>query len=321
MIKSRSILKFFAAQLILFIGVTKTYAIDLHVAVTNNSGLLHLAQALERSPIEGEENLAEIPRTNSDSGALSTRIDRLERELRAMTGQAEELQHKVQMLEEQLRVLRQEPPRTLDANSHPSEPQNNMNTGPSNTAQNTDIKAAKRSDAFNPSADSNAIGAPRPLGATSPSPPLNNDTKTAAPLTQRDVGQPMDLSHSGGNGAASSAPQENDKTKSAPASLSDPKDDYEAAVSTLQAGNFELAEKSFQNFWQKMAKQNMLLRQHSILERVFIYETAIERLLKNISTSQQNILNLVKRLTLYCALANHSSPLERKNKLVLLSMK
>jgi tol-pal system protein YbgF len=254
MIKSRSILKFFAAQLILFIGVTKTYAIDLHVAVTNNSGLLHLAQALERSPIEGEENLAEIPRTNSDSGALSTRVDRLERELRAMTGQGEELQHKVQMLEEQLRVLRQEPPRTLDANSRPSEPQNNMNTGSSNTAQNTDIKAAKRSDAFNPSADSNAIGAPRPLGATSPSPPLNNDTKTAAPLTQRDVGQPMDLSHSGGNGAASSAPQENDKTKSDPASLSDPKDDYEAAVSTLQAGNFELAEKSFSKFLAKNGK-------------------------------------------------------------------
>ena len=251
---------FFVAQMILFISVTKTYAINPYeLPKTHDSGLLHLTQALERSPIEGEENLAEIPRANADSGTLSTRVDRLERELRAMTGQAEELQHKVQMLEEQLRSLRQEPSRALDNATRPSETQNNLTSNAANSAQSTELKTTKRSDAFNPSAEPNAIGAPKPLGATPPSPPLNTDTKNtdtkpAAPLTQREVGQPMDLSHTAGSGGASTAPQDGDKTKSSPASSSDPKDDYDAAVSTLQAGNFELAEKSFSKFLAKNGK-------------------------------------------------------------------
>lgn len=255
MTKSRPANVFFAAHMILFISATKTYAMNPQdFSTTHNSGLLHLAQALERSPIEGEENLAEIPRAHADQGALSTRVDRLERELRAMTGQAEELQHKVQMLEEQLRTLRQEPPRAADSTARPSEAQNTMTSSAPNAPQSTDLKSTKRSDAFNPSAEPNAIGAPKPLGATPPSPPLNNDTKPAAPLTQREIGQPMDLSHTAGNGGAPTASQDNEKTKSSPASSADPKDDYDAAVSTLQAGNFELAEKSFSKFLAKNSK-------------------------------------------------------------------
>jgi len=93
MTKSRPAYAFFAAHMILFISTTKTYAMNLQdFPTTRDSGLLHLAQALERSPIEGEENLAEIPRAHADQRSpVSTRVDRLERELRAMTGQAEEL--------------------------------------------------------------------------------------------------------------------------------------------------------------------------------------------------------------------------------------
>ncbi len=255
MTKSRFAHVLLVAQMIFFISATKTYAINPHyVPQKHLSDLWHLTQALERSPIEGEENLAEIPRANADSGALSTRVDRLERELRAMTGQAEELQHKVQMLEEQIRVLRQEPPRAAESNSRPSDAQNNLSSNASNPAQNPELKPTKRSDAFNPSAEPNAVGAPKPLGASPPSSPLNNDAKPAAPLTQREVGQPMDLSRNAGTSSVSPATQENDKTKSPTLSSSDPKDDYDAAVSTLQAGNFELAEKSFSKFLAKNSK-------------------------------------------------------------------
>ena len=255
MTKLRPAYVFFAAQMILFISVTKTYAFNpQNFPATPNSGFLHLAQALERSPIEGEENLVEMPRAHADSEALSTRVDRLERELRAMTGQAEELQHKVQMLEEQLRAQRQEPPRAPDSNARPSEAQNTMTSSAPNAPQSIDLKSTKRSDAFNPSAEPNAIGAPKLLGATPPSPPLNNDTKPAVPLTQREIGQPMDLSHTAAKGDATSAPQDNEKTKSSSISTSDPKDDYDAAASTLQAGNFDLAEKSFTKFLAKNSK-------------------------------------------------------------------
>lgn len=255
MTKSRTAYVFFAAKMILFISLTKTYAISPHnLPATHNSGLLRLTQALERSPIDGGENLAEIPRANADPSALTTRVDRLERELRAMTGQAEELQHKVQILEEQLRSLRQEPTRTPESASRPGETQNNTPSSASTGAQSPDLKVTKHSDVFNPSAEPNAIGAPKPLGTTPPSSPLNNDAKLAAPLTQRELGQPMDLSHNVGTGGASTASQDNDKTKYPPVSSSDPKDDYDAAVSTLQAGNFDLAEKSFSKFLAKNSK-------------------------------------------------------------------
>ncbi|MGC1861290.1 MAG: tol-pal system protein YbgF, partial [Methylocystis sp.] len=64
---------------------------------------IEVAQMYNRPPVD-EPDDAGLER---DAG-LSPRIDRLERQLRTMTGTIEELQHSVRVLEEQLRAARQD---------------------------------------------------------------------------------------------------------------------------------------------------------------------------------------------------------------------
>ena len=68
---------------------------------------IEVAQIYNRPPVD-EPDDAGLER---DAG-LSPRIDRLERQLRTMTGTIEELQHSVRVLEEQLRAARQDNART-----------------------------------------------------------------------------------------------------------------------------------------------------------------------------------------------------------------
>ncbi|MFO1124849.1 MAG: hypothetical protein U1E25_05915 [Methylocystis sp.] len=97
------------------------------------------------------------------------RMDRLERELRRLTGQNEELQHKVQLLEDQLRAAKSDP--RAEAAPHGS-------TTPPPAAQlrafpTAPPGAGKRSDAFDPAAQpfgarrAEAAGNDRPVGARS----------------------------------------------------------------------------------------------------------------------------------------------------------
>ncbi|MCX7898797.1 MAG: tetratricopeptide repeat protein [Methylocystis sp.] len=181
------------------------------------------------------------------AGELLTRIDRLERDLRRVTGQNEELQHKVQVLEEQLRAARQESPKVA-ASSDPSRAATGVATPA--VATSPAPTTAKRGDAFDPAASPGAPGAPKPLGTTQPSAPLANPPKAT---TLRDAGQPMDISHGRLVGEEPAAPAEITAT-TAPAAPSGPKEEYEAAVASLKAGKYEMAEKSLTAFLLKNGK-------------------------------------------------------------------
>ena len=106
-----------------------------------------------------------------EADSLVTRIDRLENQLRQMTGQIEQLQFRNQQLEQQLRATQ-------------------GGTGaPVGAAPATD--PARRADVFDPSSQASAPGAPRPLGTTAPSGPS---------------GAPMDLGTLSGAAAGAGAP-------------------------------------------------------------------------------------------------------------------
>lgn len=175
----------------------------------------------------------------NEAAALTLRIDRLERDLRRLTGQNEELQHKVQLLEEQLRAVKSEPPRAADAPAHGA-----VTTAPT-PAPAPAPGGPRRGDAFDPAAQPAAPGAPRPLGSTQPSPPVAATATRAAtpPSPIRDAGQPMDIAH-GRLVGAEPAP--------APAEIAPtpvgPKEEYDQAVAALKSGKYEAAEKSLSAF-------------------------------------------------------------------------
>lgn len=200
------------------------------------------AQTYNRPPAEYDDGLPEPPRgapadAAQDPVALTLRIERLERDIRRLTGQNEELAHKVQVLEEQLRAAKSDAPRLADAPASPA-------------------GAGKRGDAFDPAAQPAAPGAPKPLGTTAASPPLPNPGKTSGSVSTappvREVGQPMDIAHGRLVGADPAPAPEIAPLPEAPPP--GPKEEYDLAVASLKAGKYEAAEKSLSAFLTKNPK-------------------------------------------------------------------
>jgi len=193
---------------------------------------IEIAQIYNRPPIDEPDDAP----PERDAG-LAPRIDRLERQLRNMTGTIEELQHSVRVLEEQLRAARQDGARP-DA-AHGGAP---LPAAPPAVAD-------RRGDALD-SANPNGAGAPRPLGQTTPSAPLTPPPRAVAAAPAREPGAPLDLTPPGLKGAQ---PAVIPAPEGAPAQPT-VEDEYEQAVGLMRTGQYESAEKSLTAFLAKNAK-------------------------------------------------------------------
>jgi tol-pal system protein YbgF len=213
-----------------------------------------------RPPADLDEEPA--PAGGREAAALGLRIERLERDMRHMTGRIEELQHDILRLEDQLRAAK------TDASAIPPRP---AVPAPVATAAAATVTAPvavqaqnglRRSDAFDPAANPTAPGAPQPLGAAAPSAPLS--TPLASPAAARpagsvaaarEPGQPLDLTH--GRAAAEPAPGVA-AIDAAPPPAQGPRDDYEKALALLRSGQYEAAEKGFADFLAKNPKNKLV---------------------------------------------------------------
>lgn len=178
-----------------------------NVAAAGESGA-KIAQLYNRAPAEDFDDLGPAGPSGPDREAagLGMRVDRLERELRSMTGRVEELQHAVRLLEEQLRAAR-----------------------PENGA-----RAPGSSIAGEPLAPPTAATPARPVAA--------------APL--HEPGAPLDLTPGlQGQGASAAVPAATEPTPQPSV-----KDEYDAAVALMRAGQYEAAEKSLTVFLAKYSK-------------------------------------------------------------------
>ena len=247
----------------------------------------------------------------SDDEDPSIRIERLENQLRQLTGQNEELQYRNRQLEEQLRALQagappaagqpaaqpgvaaappaqggygqggyaQPPQRGYQAQGGyaPPQPQPGYNqpagygqqggySQPPNAAPAPVVQEApaagsvvsRRGDAFDPSQNPNAPGAPRALGGGQL--PIPADGSVGAP-GGRAPGEPLNLSNAAGappyqpgNGPAPASPG---GLATAPPSNS-PRDEYDLGIGYMQRRDYALAEQTMRNFAEKFPSDPMV---------------------------------------------------------------
>ncbi len=181
----------------------------------------------------------------NDAAELVMRVNRLEEDLRQATGQIEELQNAQRRLEAQLQKFRQDVEFRLGDRSGSSRPDADVAEAPLAPDQPGTAPRPRRSDAFDPNADPNAPGAPRPLGTTSPSAPLVRESPAPLAHEQAAPGAPLELGK-----AASPAPPPSGPTVvgSGVAMLDQPREQYNAALQAFQAGQYPEAETGFKAF-------------------------------------------------------------------------
>jgi tol-pal system protein YbgF len=219
----------------------------------------------------------------SDDPDAELRIQQLENRLRQLTGQNEELQYRNRQLEERLRALQGGaqaapggPPAAAPPNiaaAPPAQPapaplrqpqvQPGIQPGPQMAAPAPIVQeppqglppapGRRRGDAFDPSQNPNAPGAPQALGGGQL--PIPAEAPVGAP-GGRGAGEPLDLANTRGprNPAGALPPP---RTPGAAAALTTlppsatPKDEFDLGIGYMQRKDYALAEETMRAFAQK----------------------------------------------------------------------
>lgn len=194
------------------------------LAVALAAGLCGPAAAQQPGGLFGDIFKPPAPVQNdavaTQQSELVLRMDRMENQLRQLTGQVEQLQYRNQQLEQQL-------------NGRPGTQVGVPMVAPRPTgAPVTAPATGKRSDAFDPNEDPTAPGAPQPLGSP---------TSAAATLPPRPTGAPLDLSAAAQRAGAQPA---------AVNPAAGPKDMYDLGLNQVQRQDYAGAEQTLKQFLQ-----------------------------------------------------------------------
>jgi tol-pal system protein YbgF len=227
---------------------------------------------------------------------LVVRIDRLEAQIRQLTGVIEQLQHRNQQLELQLRRMQEasggpQPPSPMMRQSSPGgvplpPPAGSSGLPPAAGSVLPPVSSSRRSDAFDPSQNPNAPGAPQSLGTLSggapPSTVLAQPPGGEPPIGApggRQAGSPLDLTTIGGNqanlgtnaandpgapqtGALPPPPARNPSSTGAVAAVlppsATPRDQYDLGYGYVLRKDYALAEEAFQTFLSKYPKDKLV---------------------------------------------------------------
>jgi tol-pal system protein YbgF len=259
------------------------------------------AQSQGRGQDQGQD-LSQGDDAPVSAADLQVRIDRLESQLRQMTGTIEQLQYRNQQLEQENARLQGG---AVQASSGPAaapamsaiSPRVAAPVAPALPPANATL-TARRSDVFDPSQHPDAPGVPRALGGTAPvvppaSAPIQDDVAVGAP-GGRAAGAPLDLSSlttapatdapppsapqgaslaSPGNGALPPPPSRNPSATGAQLATlpptGSPKDAYELAYGYVLHKDYALAESALQDFLRKNPKDKLVPEAHYWLGESF----------------------------------------------------
>jgi tol-pal system protein YbgF len=208
----------------------------------------------------GSQALAPQVLAQSDDQDPEMRIQQLENQLRQLTGQNEELQYRNRQLEDRLRALQGGAPAAQVPGGQPNnvavapvQPNPAYRQPPVQPGYGQQAAAPaplvqepegepqapgrRRGDAFDPSQNPNAPGAPRVLGGQYPA---QAEPPVGAP-GGRDAGEPLNL----GNGNR----QPGALTTLPPSAT--PKDEFDLGIGYMERKDYALAEETMRNFAQK----------------------------------------------------------------------
>jgi tol-pal system protein YbgF len=229
-------------------------------AGAQNSGFLDgLFGGRERPSEEvGSSQMAQM------SGAdLVVRLERLENQIRQLTGAVEQLQFRNQQLEQQLRGA------PVQASPPPSAPPRSQMAPPQAPGQAAPPPSGRRSDVYDPNENPSAPGAPRALGGggmVASAPPVEEaDGPPIGAPGGREPGAPLDLSTLAGNAASDPTlqpaaagpglpappPRNPNATGAVTASLppsASPRDEYDLGYGYVLRKDYALAEQTFRGF-------------------------------------------------------------------------
>ncbi len=270
--------------------------LEAQIAAARNE--IHIAQGYGRPPSEiGEPgdipyNGEQQDATQQDSAGLLVRIGRLESQMRQINGQIEQMQFENSRLAEQLKKFQEDvdfrfheggaqgAPVTKPPQKRSEAPETQINgddRGPPQSAAIAPSRANGRGDAFDPSQNPGAPGAPRPLGSIAPAPsanPADGRPNVSGPLgrDQNDPGAPLDLTDGRSRivGPPPTTPTPLMATAGVPASgITTPggtviaaapnpaKEEFDIALGYFKQRAYENAEKGFAGFLEKNPKNKM----------------------------------------------------------------
>ena len=209
---------------------------------------------------------ADQERAAQPGSDLVLRLERLEAQIRQLTGAIEQLQFRNQQLEQHVRRVQEDAEyrfQELGSKGAPRPGQARPQAAPLPAAPAGAIAPGKRGDAFDPALHPNAPGAPRtlgsiPAGAATPGIGVNPDDPSVGAPGGRAAGSPLDLATVAPPGAA---PPRNPNAAGAQAATLPPgqtaKDDYDLAYGYVLRKDYALAEDGFRNFLKKHPSDQM----------------------------------------------------------------
>ncbi len=220
------------------------------------------------------------PASAQDAADLLVRTTRLENQLRQMSGQIEQLQFENRRLSDQLRKFQE------DIDFRLSEKGGGRSAAPAPAAPPAGGAPApqrqRRGDAFDPTTQQGAAGAPQPLGGGSIAGIIQgeDDLDGSAP------GQPLDLQGVGRPVPQGALPQSVPRGQSV-AAASGPataKEAYDVAFASLQRKEYEQAEMGFRQFLQSYPRDRLAVDATYWLGESYLqrqrYREAAEQFLK-----------------------------------------
>jgi tol-pal system protein YbgF len=225
---------------------------------------------------------------SAQSDDAEMRIQQLENRLRQLTGQNEELNYRNRQLEERLRMLQggaQAAPGGQPAASQPNAVQPSIAAAPSlqpgpayrqpaneqpqiaspapiiqEPAGAPPVQGRRRGDAFDPSQNPNAPGAPRALGGGQL--PMPAEAPVGAP-GGRAPGEPLDLANTGSAfnpppAVPAAPPRASGAALTTLPPSASPRDEFDLGIGYMQRKDYALAEETMRNFAQKHPSDPMI---------------------------------------------------------------